>query len=259
MKLQKTKYKILLQLLGIVILIILWESITALLQVPDYIFPRLSEIFKEFLKSPAFFLDGFFTTFGESVAGLLIGGFVAYLLALVFSFSKLIKHLFYQWFVMLKTVPIIAISPLIVIWFGSRMSSKIIMASIITFFPILVNTLRGLYNITENQINLFRSLNASNWQIFVKLRLPMSVGYLFAGLKIASPLSAIGAIVAEFSGATEGLGYIILHSTDHSNTRALMVAVILASIMGMSLYKIIELIEYIIERFFLPHSNNGRI
>jgi NitT/TauT family transport system permease protein len=254
----RSRNNFLMQILGILILISLWEGLTILLQIPEFIFPRLSVIVKEFLTYPLFFLDGFFKTYLESVLGLLIGGSAAYLLALLFSFSRVIKQIFFSWFVALKTVPIIAISPLIVLWVGSGTISKIIMASIITFFPILVNTLKGLYNITENQINLFKSLNANSWQIFTKLRLPMSIGYLFAGLKIASPLSIIGAIVAEFSGANEGLGYIVLKSSWESNTKSLMVAVILASLMGITLYKIIELCEFFVNKL-LPHTNNNNI
>jgi ABC-type nitrate/sulfonate/bicarbonate transport system permease component len=243
------------QIGGFVILICLWEGITRIFHVPEYLFPRFSVLIREFCKFPLFFLDGFWKTSLESFAGLLCGGISAYLLAVVFSFSKTLKHLFYQWFVALKTVPIIAISPMIILWVGSGITSKILMASVITFFPILVNALQGFYNITENQLNLFKSLNATFWQIFTRLRMPMSLGYFFTGLKIASPLSAIGAIVSEFSGANEGLGYIILKASWESNTRALMVAVILASMMGMTLYKIIELSEYVVGKFF-PHVTN---
>ncbi len=240
------------QLAGIVVVLCLWEGAVILLQVPEYIFPRFSVLIREFSKFPTFFLDGFLKTCLESCAGLFLGGASAYLLAVAFSFSRVLKQLFYQWFVALKTVPVIAISPMIILWVGSGITSKILMASIITFFPILVNTLQGFYNITENQLNLFKSLNANFWQIFLRLRIPMSLGYFFTGLKVASPLSTIGAIVSEFSGANEGLGYIILKSSWESNTRSLMVAVILASIMGISLYKTIEFSEYIVGRFF-PH------
>ncbi|MBD3304856.1 ABC transporter permease subunit [candidate division KSB3 bacterium] len=252
------KNTLVMQVGGFVILICLWEGLTVLFQVPEYIFPRFSAIIVEFCKFPGFFLEGFLKTSLESFAGLLLGGIAAYLLAIVFSFSTLLKHLFYQWFVALKTVPIIAISPMIIIWVGSGMVSKILMASIITFFPILVNTLQGFYNITENQLNLFRSCNATYWQIFLRLRIPMSFGYFFTGLKVASPLSTIGAIVAEFSGANAGIGYIILKSSWESNTRALMVAVLLASIMGITLYKIIELSEHLVAKFF-PHFNTKSV
>lgn len=243
------------QFIGFVILICLWEGITRIFDVPEYIFPRFSVLVQEFLKYPTYFLDGFLKTSLESCAGLLLGAIAAYILAVIFSFSKLLQQLFYHWFVALKTVPIIAISPMIILWVGSGIFSKILMASIITFFPILVNTLQGFYNITANQLNLFKSFNASFWQIFLRLRIPMSLGYFFTGLKVASPLSTIGAIVSEFSGANEGLGYIILKASWESNTRALMVAVILASIMGITLYKIIEFGEHIVGKFF-PHFNN---
>lgn len=255
---REKRSNLLMQLTGIVILICLWEGLVIVLQIPEYIFPRFSVLIREFFKFPKFFLEGFLKTSLESWAGLLLGGVSAYLLAVIFSFSRVLKQLFYQWFVALKTVPIIAISPMIILWVGSGTFSKVLMASIITFFPILVNTLRGFYNITENQMNLFKSLNASFWQIFLRLRIPMSLGYFFTGLKVASPLSTIGAIVSEFSGANEGLGYIILKSSWESNTRSLMVAVILASIMGITLYKIIELSEYVVGKFF-PHFNNSTL
>ena len=249
------KNNILMQLGGFVILICIWEGMTVFFHVPEYIFPRFSALVIEFCKFPRFFLEGFLKTYLESCAGLLLGGISAYILAVVFSFSRVLEQLFYQWFVALKTVPIIAISPMIIIWVGSGIVSKVLMASIITFFPILVNTLQGFYNITENQMNLFKSLNTTFWQIFLRLRIPMSLRYFFTGLKVASPLSTIGAIVSEFSGANEGIGYIILRSSWESNTRALMVAVILASIMGITLYKIIEFSEHIVGKFF-PHFSD---
>ncbi len=249
---------LLLQFIGGCVLIGLWEGLTRGLHVPEFIFPRFSTLLLEFGRFPGFFLTGMFTTLLESCSGLLLGGLAAYLLAVVFSFSKLLKYLFYHWFVALKTVPIIAISPMIVIWVGSGMLSKVLMASIITFFPILVNTLQGFYNITDNQRNLFKSFNATFWQTFLRLRIPMSMGYFFTGLKIASPLSTIGAIVAEFSGANEGLGYIILKSSWESNTRSLMVAVLLASVMGIALYKFIELGEYVVTKF-VPHVTTTQI
>ena len=252
------KNNVLMQLSGFVILLCLWEGSTRVFQVPEYIFPRFSVLLQEFFSSPSYFLDGFWTTSLESCAGLILGGLAAYILAIVFSFSRLLQHLFYQWFVALKTVPIIAISPMIIIWVGSGAISKVLMASIITFFPILVNSLQGFYNITENQLNLFKSFNAGFWQIFLRLRIPMSLGYFFTGLKVASPLSAIGAIVSEFSGANEGIGYIILKASWESNTRALMVAVLLSSIMGIALYKIIEVGEYAVARFF-PHFDNPNL
>lgn len=243
---------LLLQITGGMLLIGLWEGLTRWMNVPEYLFPRFSVLMKEFAASPAYFLDGLWKTSFESCAGLLLGGCAAYLLAVLFSFSKLLRQLFYQWFVALKTVPIIAISPMIVIWVGSGRFSKVLMASIITFFPILVNTLQGFSNITEHQLNLFKSLNANFWQIFLRLRLPMSLGYFFTGLKVASPLSAIGALVSEFSGANEGLGYLILRASWESNTRALMVAVILSSVMGIALYRLVELSEFVVGKFF-PH------
>jgi len=249
------KNSVVMQGLGFLILICLWEVMTRIFNLPEYIFPRFSALVLEFWKYPAYFLDGFLKTSLESFAGLLLGGVAAYVLAVVFSFSSLLQQLFYHWFVALKTVPIIAISPMIILWAGSGIFSKILMASIITFFPILVNTLHGFYNITENQLYLFHSLNANFWQTFLRLRIPMSLGYFFTGLKVASPLSTIGAIVSEFSGANDGLGYIILKASWESNTRALMVAVLLASIMGITLYKIIEASEYIMGKFF-PHFTN---
>ncbi len=251
---KKNLKNVIMQISGLVILFSTWEFVTRFFNVPTFIFPRLSEIVEEFSYNPYYFLNGFFTTYGESVLGLLAGGFLAYILALLFSLSVTIKQVFYQWFVLLKTVPSIAISPLIILWLGSGLASKVLMASIITFFPILVNTLNGLYSITDNQIQLFKSMNATKAQMFFRLRLPMSIGYLFAGLKIAAPLSAIGALVSEFSGSTRGLGYIILRASWETNTKALMTGVILASILGMTLYKIIELIEYLVSKF-TPYLN----
>jgi NitT/TauT family transport system permease protein len=143
----------------------------------------------------------------------------------------------------LKAVPLIAIAPLLVIWLGNGFISKAVMAATICFFPIVVNLTRGLREVPEEQMDLMKSLGASGTQIFFTVRVPNSLPFLFAALKITSTLSVVGAVVAEFSGANQGVGYAIMVAALRTDTPLMFTGIILASLLGMLLYYAIEFIE----------------
>ena len=156
---------------------------------------------------------------------------------------KTIKKGLYPYAIALNTIPLIAIAPLLIVWFGTGILSKIIASVIICFFPILVNTVRGLNNFDKETIDLFRSYSATKSQIFTKLRLPASLPYLFTGLKIATGLSVVGSLVGEFIGGNKGLGYIILVSSYRLETINMFGAIMLSTLMGIIFFLIISFIE----------------
>ena len=143
----------------------------------------------------------------------------------------------------LKAIPLVAIAPLLVLWFGSGILGKIVMAALICFFPAIVNTTAGLKAIDRDALYMMQSISATKWQIFIKLRLPNSLPYFFSGLKISSTLAVVGAIVAELAGADKGIGYTILISSYRLETNMLFAAIVAASIGGIAFFGVISWVE----------------
>ncbi len=143
----------------------------------------------------------------------------------------------------LKTTPLVAIAPLLVLWMGTGWWSKITAAALISFFPVLVNTVKGLKAADQEYFELFRTMRASGWQEFNKLRIPYCLPYLASALKISSSLAIVGAIVGEFVGATQGLGYLIMISSAHLDTDVLFSAIFAAAAIGISLFHLLGWLE----------------
>jgi NitT/TauT family transport system permease protein len=152
-----------------------------------------------------------------------------------------------------KTTPIVAIAPLLVIWLGTGWWSKIVAVILICFFPVLVNAVKGLKAADTEYRELFQTLGASRAQEFRKLRIPYCLPYLFSALKISSSLAIVGAIVGEFVGATQGLGYLIMVSSAHLETATLFAAIVAAALAGITMFYIIGWTE---ERVIFWHSGN---
>ena len=134
-------------------------------------------------------------------------------------------------------------APLLVLWFGTGITSKIVASAIVCFFPILVNTIKGLKSVDKDYLDLLKSFSAKKYQIFIKLRLPNSLPYIFSALKISTGLAVVGAIVGEFVGAKEGIGFIILTSTYHLETVRMFAAIIMSALGGILFFYLINLIE----------------
>jgi NitT/TauT family transport system permease protein len=221
----------------------LWELVVRALQLPSYILPTPSLIFSVIARDPVTLLRHASITALEAILGFGFASMTAFAVAIVFAHSKTLANGLYPYAVALKTTPIVAIAPLLVLWFGTGLMSKIVASALICFFPVLVNATRGLVDVDEDALNLFRSLAASKWQIFRLLRVPNSLPYLFSALKISSSLSVVGAIVGEFVGARAGLGYWILISSYRLETPAMFAAVFAAACVGTLFFAVVVFAE----------------
>ena len=150
---------------------------------------------------------------------------------------------------MLQTIPIVAIAPLLTIWFGFTLVPKVVIAAIICFFPVLVNTSRGLRSISAQALELMSVLSARKISVFWRLRVPSSLPYVFAGLRIASTLAVIGAIVAEFTGADRGIGFVIIQASYRLDTTRLFAGLVLSSAGGIVFFNLIGLLERLTVRW----------
>jgi NitT/TauT family transport system permease protein len=148
-------------------------------------------------------------TFSEALLGFLLGSTVGIVLGFIIASSTLIERIALPYIVAFQSLPKVALAPLLVIWFGFGIEGKIVITSVITFFPLLINSIAGYHSVDPDRIDLARSCNATRAQILWKITLPSSLPYIFAGLNIASVLAILGAIVGEFVGAQSGLGMLL--------------------------------------------------
>lgn len=230
-------------LVATIIILLIWQLVVDLFNVSPIIFPAPTDVYTAIVRHFISLLDNSLYTLYESLIGFIIGFLIAVLLAVGFQFSIFLKKSLLPFAIATRAIPTIAIAPVVILWFGTGFSSKIVLSSFIAFFPILVNFMKGLNQVEDETIDLMKTFSASNWQIFYRVRLPSSLPYLFAGLKIASSFAVIGAIIAEFISASKGIGYLIKSSTYYSETDLTFAGIILASLIGLIFYWSIELLE----------------
>jgi len=227
-----------------------WQAIVIGAGIPEYLLPAPSAIFANIDRMLAVQLA---VTFAEALIGFLIASVLAFGCAILFvRFSTLEEGLF-PIAIAVKTTPIVAVAPLLVIWLGTGWWSKIVAVMLICFFPVLVNAVKGLKAADSEYRELFQTLGASRAQEFRKLRIPYCLPYLFSALKISSSLAIVGAIVGEFVGATQGLGYLIMVSSAHLETATLFAAIAAAALAGIAMFYVIGWTE---ERVIFWHSGN---
>jgi len=189
------------------------------------------------------YLDNTFSTLWSVVVGFLLGTAVAVVLAGILSSLPFLEKVVTPFVVAFQSMPKIAIAPLIIIWFGFGEVSKIIIVLTVCFFPILINTLHGLKVRDRDHYELFKSLGATRWQMFFRLRLPHAVPYIFAGLHIGVIFALIGTVVAEFVGSNSGVGYLMLQAKATFDTPAVYACLLILMLMGMLLHFIMVQIE----------------
>jgi len=227
-------------------ILVLWELLVRVLGIPQYLLPSPVAILRSFLSDPSALIGHTAVTMFEAITGFCVANILGFALAILFAHSPTAARTVYPYAIALKTTPIVAMAPLLVLWFGTGVTSKIIASAVICFFPMLVNATRGLNAIEGEALDLFRSLDAGRLAILVKLRLPSSLPYLFSAFKISSSLSVVGAIVGEFVGAQRGLGYVILVSSYHLETERMFAAIIAAALGGVFFYFTVVAIEWLV-------------
>jgi NitT/TauT family transport system permease protein len=229
-----------------IVCVVLWELICRLIDIPSYLIPRpLLLISKMNSVGPDIFSDVFITAL-EAALGFLFGSALAILFGVLFASYNMIELSFMPYAVALKTVPIIAIAPLLLIWFGYGIAAKVILAALTCFFPVLVSTVQGLKNVDSRSVDLFNSLAASKWKTLIWLRWPSALCNIFASFKVAIVFAVIGAIVAEFAGAKNGIGFRILVASYNSDTIKMFVYIIISALLSLSFYGVITILEKIL-------------
>jgi NitT/TauT family transport system permease protein len=189
----------------------IWEGAVRALHIPAFILPPPSQVGAALYRGAAsgIYLQHLWITLAETLLGFVLGSVVAFVIGTAIAASRRTEYFLYPYIVMFQSMPKVALAPLVVVWFGLGITSKVVSAALIAFFPLLVNTIVGLRSADEDRVDLMRSLAASELQIFRMLRLPSALPFIMAGLEVAMVFSLVGAIVAEFVGAEAGLGMLI--------------------------------------------------
>jgi len=226
-----------------VTLFLLWELAVRLFNINPVTLPAPSAVIMEFFTSISFYLPHAWVTLYEALAGFFLGLTVAIIAGIFMAHSPLLERMLLPIAVLANVTPIMAIAPLFILWFGFDALPKILIASIITFFPMLLNSIVGFRSIDENHLEYMKSLHANKREIFFKLRLPNSLPYLFSAARTCVSLSVMGAVVGEWSGSTEGLGNIIMMSSNYMQTERMFAAICMLAIMGICLTNIVRFIE----------------
>ena len=223
----------------------LWELLVRMFHVPRYILPAPSLVAMAFYRGVAsmVYVDNLWITLLETLLGFALGTALAFLLGTMVALSRRFEYYLYPFIVMFQALPKVALAPLIVVWFGLGLSSKVVNAALIAFFPLMVNTILGLRSADEDRINLMRSLDASETQIFWMLRLPGALPFIMAGVEVAMIFALIGAIVAEFVGAQSGLGVLIQSLNYSADIAGVFSVLLILSVLGLVLNQVIVLVR----------------
>jgi NitT/TauT family transport system permease protein len=234
-----------LRLLLIAAFLAVWEAFVRLFQIPQFILPTPSNVFVAFYRgfASALYVDHIWITVTETLMGFVVGTTLAFVLGTVIALSRPVEYFLYPFVVMFQAMPKVALAPLIIVWFGLGLTSKVVNAALVAFFPLMVNTIVGLRSAEEDKVNLMKSLAATRGQIFWMLQLPNAMPYIFAGLEIAMIFALIGAIVAEFVGAQAGLGMLIQSMNFTMDVAGQFSVLLLLSMIGLTLNWIVAAVR----------------
>ncbi len=226
-----------------VLLLVAWQVSCDVFAVPEFLLPSPLAIVRKIAEVPERMTLHTLTTLREVVIGFATACLGGIVLASLTAHSRLFGRTVFPMLVMSQTIPTIAIAPILVIWFGPSDASRLIVVFLIAFFPIVVNTTAGLLRVNEELIDLARGLNATRWKIFTKIRMPNALPHIFTGMRVSIALSVIGAVVAEFVAAEEGLGYLIFSANTNLDTKLVFAGVVLLAVMGIILFQAVRVAQ----------------
>jgi NitT/TauT family transport system permease protein len=237
--------------LALAVFVTAWDLLVRWQQYPPFILPGPAVVWARFLALAA---DGTLAmhtgvTVLEVLVGLALGLAVALVAGYGLAKSPMLERILSPYIVASQAIPIVALAPLLVIWFGFGGASKALVCALTVFFPALVNTIVGIRSVEPDLHALMRSLGASRWQTFVKLEVPAALPVLFGGLKVAVTLAVIGAVVGEFVGANQGLGFLVNLARGILDTPMLFVALFTLVAIALLLYSLVALLEYVVLRW----------
>ncbi len=245
----------LLPFVGMFVFLVIWEIGVIILDVPTYLLPRPTAILQTIIDKFDVIMHHTWITAYEMVLGYFLAIAIAVPLAVGITSYRRFDRFITPILLFFQTVPKIAVAPLFLVWFGFGPFPKVLVAFLISFFPIVIDTAIGLRSISPEMIDLARSMGATKLQIFMRFRMPTALPYFFGGLKVAATLAVVGAVVGEFVGADRGLGYLLLVSNSNLDTALLFATIAALTALGLILFYMIEILEH----FLIPWHVSRRV
>ncbi|HLF76826.1 MAG TPA: ABC transporter permease [Dehalococcoidia bacterium] len=228
---------------GLAAVLLAWEGWVRLRDVKPYLVPAPSRVAERLYNDPWLYTEEGLKTLEGAMLGFALGAAVAFLLATIMAQARVLERSIFPLAILVKVTPMVAIAPLLTIWFGFGLLPKVFIAALIVFFPIMVNALIGFRSVNPNALALLESLAASRSEIFLRLRLPASLPYLFAAFRVSIPLSVIGAVVAEWFSGDRGLGSVIFIANNNLDMATAFAGVFTLAILGVALFLVTTWIE----------------
>ena len=240
--------------------LVLWEAAIRLFNVHTFVLPAPTAIVASLLENRGQLAVAAQATALEVLFGFVLAAIAGGAVALVIVRFERFGRALYPLIVLFQNVPKVALAPIFILWFGYDLAPKVLLIVVIAFFPVAIDMLAGLQSVEPSFVSLMRSVGASNGKILLRVRIPHSLPYLMAGLKVAITFSVIGAIVGEFAGANKGLGYVIQFASTQLDTPLIFAALIVVSVLGLAFYYVVEFAERMMVPWapkFDPVHHNG--
>lgn len=232
-------------ILTLIGLIALWELLCWVLDIPKYLLPTPIDIIQRIFEDWSMLVRHSSVTLVEIFAGFGLSIIIGIPFAVVVVYSKYFSQAFFPILIGLQCIPMVSLAPLLIVWLGFGMLSKVLIAFLISFFPILVNTIAGLKSMEKDMFMLSQSLRANSMQVFLHFRLPKALPSIFAGFKVGITLAVVGAVVAEFVSSESGLGYLQLIASSQLDVTLQFCVIVALAVIGLGLYNLVALIERI--------------
>lgn len=229
--------------LGLTLTLVIWQLTIVVFGVPSYLVPAPTDVAGAVSRDLPLLLEAAVPTITEAFLGFLLGNTVALLVAVSFVYNKVVEEMFYPVAILVKTIPIVAIAPVLKIILGNGIEPKIVIAALICFFPTLVNSVRGFRAVNPQLLELMRVLSASKTEVFLRVRIYSALPYIFSALKISVTMCVLGAIVGEWIGANKGIGYLLLQSMFDFNAPRLFATILTASVIAITGFAIVSMLE----------------
>lgn len=245
--------RIVFPVIGTVLIITVWHFYIVVFKVPPVVIPPPLRVLESLIKDWGLLLVQSWTTFLECVYGFALAVAIGILIAVTVTASRTLNLMFYPILIATQSIPKVAIAPIVLVWFGTGLESKIAIAFIVAFFPMVVDTATGLRATPEDLLDLARSLKCTRLQIFWKIQVPSALPFIFSGAKVAVTLAVIGAVIGEFMGSNSGLGNLLLVANAQVNSPLAWASLVLLSVLGMLLYAAVV----VAERFLMPWAENA--
>jgi NitT/TauT family transport system permease protein len=228
----------------LIVVLLAWQFAVSVLKVPSYYIPAPSDVVTALVAGRDLYAANYLVTLWSTLAAFAIAFVLALLAGALVSEIRFLERTMYPLLVALQSMPRIALAPIIIVWFGFGPASKIVLGVLSAFFPIFLNTAHGLKIVDTDQIALMRTLHATRWQIFWKIKLPNALPFLLAGANIGIIFAILAVIVGEFLGANRGMGYLIVNQSSQMDTPGVFANVFLLSVTGMVFHYGVQALRY---------------